>query len=44
MAQGTQLVINNPHLAPFVVDGKLSGRLLGTGSYGSVEEVPTIKP
>ena len=40
MAQGTQLVMNNPHLTPFVVDGKFSDRLLGAGSYGSVEEVP----
>ena len=31
--------MNNPNLAPFVVDGRLCGRLLGTGSYGSVEEV-----
>ena len=30
---------HHPNLAPFVVDGRLCGRLLGTGSYGSVEEV-----
>ena len=32
-------LMNNPNLATFVVDGRLCGRLLGTGSYGSVEEV-----
>ena len=34
--------MNHPNLAPFVVDGWLCGRLLGIGSYGSVEEVSQL--
>ena len=30
---------NNRQLARFVVEGKATGKQLGTGSYGSVEEV-----
>ena len=30
---------NDPQLARFVVDGRASGKTLGVGSYGSVEEV-----
>ena len=30
---------NNRQLARFVVDGRATGKQLGTGSYGSVEEV-----
>ena len=34
--QGIQ---NDPNIARFVVEGTTTGRQLGTGSYGSVEEV-----
>ena len=34
--------MNHPNLAPFVVDEWLCGRLLGIGSYGSVEEVSQL--
>ena len=30
---------NDPNLARFVVEGKATGKQLGSGSYGSVEEV-----
>ena len=30
---------NNRQLARFVVEGRATGKQLGTGSYGSVEEV-----
>ena len=30
---------NDQNLARFVVEGRATGRQLGTGSYGSVEEV-----
>ena len=30
---------NNRQLARFIVQGKATGKQLGTGSYGSVEEV-----
>ena len=30
---------DNPGLARFVLEGKATGKQLGTGSYGSVEEV-----
>ena len=29
----------NPNLSHFVIEGKATGKQLGTGSYGSVEEV-----
>ena len=34
---------NNQDLARFVVEGEANGRQLGTGSYGSVEEVRIVK-
>lgn len=30
---------NDPNLTRYVVEGRATGRQLGTGSYGSVEEV-----
>ena len=30
---------HNRQLAPFVLEGRATGKQLGTGSYGSVEEV-----
>ena len=30
---------DNRHLARFIIEGVPTGRQLGTGSYGSVEEV-----
>ena len=30
---------NDRHLARFIVEGRATGSQLGTGSYGSVEEV-----
>ena len=30
---------NDPQLARFVVEGRATGKTLGVGSYGSVEEV-----
>ena len=30
---------NNRQLARFIVQGRVTGKQLGTGSYGSVEEV-----
>ena len=30
---------DNPDIANFVIEGESNGRQLGTGSYGSVEEV-----
>ena len=33
---------NDRNLARFVVEGKATGKQLGTGSYGSVEEVCKI--
>ena len=30
---------NDPQLARFVVEGRPTGKALGVGSYGSVEEV-----
>ena len=32
-------VHDDPNLAYFVVEGRATGKALGTGSYGSVEEV-----
>ena len=34
---------NDRNLARFVVEGRATGKQLGTGSYGSVEEVCGIK-
>ena len=41
MAQQRRLraLRNDRNLARFVVEGRTTGRKLGTGSYGSVEEV-----
>ena len=41
MAQREQLrsLRNDPGLARFVVEGRATGKQLGSGSYGSVEEV-----
>ena len=33
---------NNRQLSRFVVEGRATGKQLGTGSYGSVEEVGVI--
>ena len=30
---------NDPNLEPFVLEGTATGKQLGNGSYGSVEEV-----
>ena len=35
---------DNRHLAWFVVEGRATGKQLGTGSYGSVEEVYKLTP
>ena len=32
---------DNRELARFIVEGRATGKQLGTGSYGSVEEVQT---
>ena len=32
-------VQNHPNLSRFIVEGRATGKQLGTGSYGSVEEV-----
>ena len=34
-----QNLLNNPDLAPYVLDGETTGKQLGAGSYGSVLEV-----
>ena len=34
-----QFLRNDPNIAHFVVEGGATGRQLGVGSYGSVEEV-----
>ena len=34
-----QFLRNDPNIAHFVVEGDATGRQLGIGSYGSVEEV-----
>ena len=44
MAQGhvrfsIRFLRNNPNIAHFVVEGTATGRQLGAGSYGAVEEV-----
>ena len=41
MAQRQRLraLRNDPNLARFVVEGIATGKQLGTGSYGAVEEV-----
>ena len=41
MTQREQLrsLRNDPGLARFVVEGRATGKQLGSGSYGSVEEV-----
>ena len=38
-SQGLHALRNNPDIARFVIEGEANGRQLGTGSYGSVEEV-----
>ena len=45
MAQQRRLraLRNDRNLARFVVEGRTTGRKLGTGSYGSVEEVRNIR-
>ena len=30
---------NHPNLSRFIVEGRATGKQLGTGSYGSVEEL-----
>ena len=46
--QRLRVLRNDRNLARFVVEGRATGKQLGTGSYGSVEEVikqePNIKP
>ena len=37
-----QALRNDRELARFVVEGRAAGKQLGTGSYGSVEEVKKI--
>ena len=37
--QRLRAVRDDPNLARFVVEGRATGETLGTGSYGSVEEV-----
>ena len=37
--QGLRTLQNNRQLARFVQEGRATGKQLGTGSYGSVEEV-----
>ena len=37
-----QALRNDRELARFVVEGRATGKQLGTGSYGSVEEVKKI--
>ena len=43
MAERTQQIVralrNNQILSRFVLEGRSSGRQLGTGSYGTVEEI-----
>ena len=42
MSQGSgqfQSLQNDPNITRFVVEGSATGRQLGIGSYGSVEEV-----
>ena len=42
MAQGqlsVQSLQNDPNIARFMVEGTATGKQLGVGSYGSVEEV-----
>ena len=34
---------NNPNVAHFVVEGVTTGKQLGTGSYGAVEEVIRLR-
>ena len=47
MAQGQgqtqrlRILRDDRKLARFVVEGRATGKHLGTGSYGSVEEVPS---
>ena len=38
-----QRLRNNQDLARFVIEGEANGRQLGTGSYGSVEEVSLVE-
>ena len=37
--QRLRVLRNDPNLASFVVEGVTTGKKLGTGSYGAVEEV-----
>ena len=37
--QRLRILRNDRNLARFVVEGRATGKQLGTGSYGSVEEV-----
>ena len=39
MARRYVALQNDPDLAPFIMEGRPTGRQLGGGSYGSVEEV-----
>ena len=41
--QGLHALRNSPDIARFVIEGEANGRQLGTGSYGSVEEVSLVK-
>ena len=41
--QGLSGLRNNQDFARFVIEGEANGRQLGTGSYGSVEEVSLAK-
>ena len=40
--QGLHSLRSNPDIARFVTEGEANGRQLGTGSYGSVEEVGLV--
>ena len=37
-------LLNDRNLSHFVVEGRATGKLLGTGSYGTVEEVKNGGP
>ena len=42
LQEGTRDLRNIPGLARFVVEGIATGKQLGSGSYGSVEEVKFV--
>ena len=37
--EGRHQIQHHPNLSRFMVEGRATGKQLGTGSYGSVEEV-----